>query len=321
MDAESKIIRPFLFDLSFDTPEEAVPATEAPEPDEGEAAAPTFTAEQLEAARREGFEEGRRAALAEAGQNVETRITAALETIGATLPGIAERQARAHEKIARQAAELALSVVRKLMPETTRRYGAEEIEAAVDNALRNLFDEPRIRIEVAEELVEDLEKRLGDLGRKQGFEGRLLVRGKAEMGPADCRIVWSDGEIERNVERCRQEIETIVANLPDAADPAEPVAPPSPAAPAMAIATETEPGATEPPASATEPTEPSKTDADGQAMENSVQRTEEPATARDAAEDHQPAIEVPPRPTEGSESVDVAESRNESGAPNGNPQM
>ena len=43
-----------------------------------------------------------------------------------------------------------------------------------------------------------------------GFSGRVVVVAEARIGPADARIEWADGGVERNTEQVWQEIEAII---------------------------------------------------------------------------------------------------------------
>src|SRR5919197_4063148 len=105
------VAQKFLFDLSFDppSPDEASQEAETPPP----VTAPTVTPEEIEAARSAAFEEGRRAALAEAAATREAEVAATLASISARMAVLAAELAAVREGAERSAVELAMAVARK----------------------------------------------------------------------------------------------------------------------------------------------------------------------------------------------------------------
>ena len=89
-------VRKYTFDLDFDAPEEpdAVEA-EAIEDEPEEEAAPTFSEEDLERARQEGFEAGKESGRLEAAEATEQRLLESVEAAVAKLEEVIEQQAEA----------------------------------------------------------------------------------------------------------------------------------------------------------------------------------------------------------------------------------
>ena len=194
----------FLFDVSFDV-EEKHAAEE--EPSEDEPPEPVFTLEQVEDARQQGYREGREAGIADAANGVEIEVRNLLQQIGEFLPGIAAEQTTANELLMRDGAEVAVTIVRKLMPTTIEPQSIKEIEALVSDCLERLTHQPKISIRVAEQHVAAIEAHLDEAVATKGFDGRFLVEAEDGLAPTDCRVTWPSGGAERNLDAIWQDIE------------------------------------------------------------------------------------------------------------------
>lgn len=187
----------YLFDTSFDVTD---PAAEQ-QPD------PTFSVEELEAARQAAHAEGLALGAEQARQGLEQLSAQTLETIGQSLARLHEAQARSSEQVHRNAIQIAVTVVRKLYPTLESRQRLTEIEAMVDQCLREILKEPRVVIRLHEALLEPLQPRLQAVADGNGFEGQLVMLTDATVQQGDCRIEWADGGAERLGERIWDEID------------------------------------------------------------------------------------------------------------------
>jgi flagellar assembly protein FliH len=208
-----KSIRPFVFEQSFDilASQEELETIKQKEEEE---APPTFSEEELQAAREDSYKHGLKAGLQEAATGIEQQVATALEVLGATLGRISKQQQQANELIARETVDLAIAAVAKLLPEYVQSHGAAEVEKFVGNTMSRILEEPRIKIRVADEILPDIERNLIDLAGRLGFGGELVVVGDGELGPADCRIQWSEGEAERIINATLREIEALSQAVP-----------------------------------------------------------------------------------------------------------
>ena len=210
--ADEKSIRPFVFEQSFDMllDEDEVNLKKEEEEEE----VPTFSEEELQAARELAYQEGMQAGLQEAMNGIEKQVSATLEVVGATLGRIDEQQKCANDMIARETVDLAIAALEKLLPQFAREGGAAEVEGFVQGILTQILEEPRIAVTVSEELAGKLKRNMIDLARKIGFDGAIVVVGDASLGPADCCIKWSEGNAERLLENTRRKIATLTDSIP-----------------------------------------------------------------------------------------------------------
>lgn len=214
--------RPFKFERSFDTDSAASTRRKVKEEEDRKRQEdettqeelppppPTFSEEELEAAKAAAYQEGHAAGHAQAGQEQEEHIIAALHTITGQLAVLHDRQALANEVIAAELAKITKDIIAKLLPDYFARHGADEIIALVRSCLEPLEDTGRITVKVAPDLQESLEKRLDDARTESGFLGQLVIMPDPGLGLADVRIDWGQGGAERNTETTWKMVEDAI---------------------------------------------------------------------------------------------------------------
>lgn len=176
----------FLFDTEFEAPSRRAGGTA------GRRAAELAAAR--EDGRREGIAEGRRQAETEIGTRVEARLAEFAERAGAFLDTLAGER----EKLAGEAATLALASARALAPALVAREPHGELMALFEECIGHLARAPHIVVRVPDGEPARLRERLDEIARRAGFEGRIVVLREDDMESGDCRVEWADGGIERD---------------------------------------------------------------------------------------------------------------------------
>ena len=212
----------FLFDVSFDEENLALAEAETVAKlaaQEAEFSDPeedilTFTEDQLNAARNEGYEAGREVGIQEAGDAIETKINDALSMISSHLDELFKRQAIDTATTFADAVNIAVAISRKCFPYLNDTHGFPEIERMVRKVLAEVLEEPRVIIHINPSLKESLDSRIEMIARESNFEGQLIVLETKDLVPGDCRISWSSGTAEREMEGTLSKVGQIVeANL------------------------------------------------------------------------------------------------------------
>jgi len=176
-------------------------------------AAPTFSADELKAARDVSRAEGMDAGRAEAMASVERRSGESLNAIARALSAAGAAHTRSLERIERQAIELCVGLMHKLFPEYQRRHGASEVESLVRESLRIMVDEPRVVVRLSDTNLDALKQRITAAAAAAGFAGKIVLLGDERLQPGDCAIEWADGGAERNGDRAWAEIDAVVRRL------------------------------------------------------------------------------------------------------------
>ena len=192
-------MKKFLFDThNFDKKDEAPPA-------------PTFSEEQMEDARKDAHAQGKSAAREEAKNAVEQDIARILEKIGADTATLAATEDQRNLALQKQAVQLALQIVHKILPRFAADNALNEIEGVILSALDTRRDEPRIAVTVPTQFLEHLRPRIDAIAIERGFAGKVILLADDAMSASDCRIEWADGGVERLYERLYSQIEAACA--------------------------------------------------------------------------------------------------------------
>ncbi len=210
--------KPFLFDQSFD------PSVLRKK--EEKDAAPVFSEADVAAARQAGREEGRTEGRQAALQDIAQKQAAVLQNIEGLLSNLARDVWSVYDQQKHAACGIALTVARKILPETARKNALSEINAAIESSIAEMINEPRLVLRVHDSLFDNIGAPLGDITSRLGFAGKIIVLADNALGEQDCRLEWADGGMERNVGLVWSEAERqIIRHDGQVPLPAPPVAP------------------------------------------------------------------------------------------------
>ena len=205
----------FLFDTDFSRPE--------PPPVPAEPPRPTIDLEQHLAelvevedrTRAEAFAEGREDGYAAGRADAEARAAerladeaAAIAVAAGRLLGTLDAERLAIEA---RAVDLAVIAARKLAEHLVEREPLAEIRALLAECLGPLRKAPHLVVRLAARDADALKTHVDRIARETGFEGRIVILGEDEIGRGDCRIEWADGGILRDAAAVAAEIEASVA--------------------------------------------------------------------------------------------------------------
>jgi len=215
----------FLFDRDFDdleilneiaeqekqiVKEKAVIVAEVEE--ELEEAPPTFSEEDLEAARNKAFSEGERKGVSETLGGIEKTISEVLIKINDQISELFQRQELGIEILRREAISVSLAAVEKAFPNLEREHGYAEVVETTENMLISLIKEPNITIRVKDIFAAQLGDQIQSFLDDRGFQGHVSVTGDPNLSEGDCNIQWSSGEAERSSAALLDQISSSIVN-------------------------------------------------------------------------------------------------------------
>jgi flagellar assembly protein FliH len=189
----------FLFDTEFG---EAAADAAPPEPVYGEA----DLVAAREGARSDGYAQGHRAASAE----INARLDQKLDGVVRNCEQIVRDLESHREKVAAEAAKLAVMAARTLAPALIAREPHGELMAMFDECISHLRSAPHIVVRVADEDLEPLKEKLEERSRVSGFEGSIVTLREDAMAKGDCALEWADGGISRDIGETARQIETVI---------------------------------------------------------------------------------------------------------------
>lgn len=170
-----------------------------------------YTAQDLEAAKLEGFEAGKAAAITETEARIEQLMQQAVQGMAALL----EARDDLENHTRREAVLLAHTLASKLAPGLIARLPMAEIESVVAQILDERSSEPRLVVRVADQNLDAIQDRIDRLAVQNGFEGDIILLGDAKLGASDCRVEWADGGIERSLAHNTATIDAILERFLD----------------------------------------------------------------------------------------------------------
>ena len=208
----------FMFNVSFDDDAIAAAKAEAEEAKnieieeeyEPEIEAPTFSEDQVDAARQEGFDKGREEGIREAADAIETKINDTLGMIGAQFTELFHRQTVGNAETFSDAVNIAVAISRKCFPHFTEIHGLEEVVRMVSHVLTEVLEEPRVIIHISPEMKIALNDRLEPVAKDANFEGQIILLESEDIASGDCRITWSSGSAERDMDSVWSRLDEII---------------------------------------------------------------------------------------------------------------
>ena len=186
----------FLFDLSFDDADLADSEQEVKasgfEEEAGfidiEADIPSFSQEQVDEARKLGFDEGLKAGLEKTKAESETSLQETLTKIYSLLEILLRNQNIDSTNTFNSAVKIALAVTKKCFPHQNVKHGFNEIEFMVREVLKETFDEPRVLIHINPKTKEFMTNHIKVMTKEMNFDGQAIVLEDKEIMLGDCKV-------------------------------------------------------------------------------------------------------------------------------------
>lgn len=213
----------FMFDTIFDELEPIEPeladdelresrnGEEPLEEEPEEEIIPTFSEEEVAAARQEGFADGKAEGIAETLASIEKNTEETLNNIAERVAPLFALQEQANQEISNDATALSLAVVRKFFPTLNEDSALNEVTSVVESLLGRLINEPNIQIKCNPAISDALTGRIDHLTKGNALIGKITVIAEEEIPLGDCKIEWSSGTAERNLATLISEIDGIIA--------------------------------------------------------------------------------------------------------------
>ena len=185
-----------------------------------------LTAEEVDAARKEAFDEGVSSEVAQASnQQAE-----AVKAVASQMQMILSRLHAESDALRKDAARLALVAARKIAGAAIDNHTAESVAGFIAEIMTDLRGEPQFTVECAEKVAGEVAQLLEQTAAEIGFEGAIKVRANADITGADCRLTWGSGTVERSREDLEARISALIADW-EAAPPEDRMAAPENANP------------------------------------------------------------------------------------------
>lgn len=176
--------KPFYFDFNVFDDGATADADDPPPP-------PVFSEDELEQAKKQAYEQGKKAGFAESQAGLTRDILNLIQGIkqASALLFAAEDERRALYEY--EAVHLTAALFSKLFPVYLARYGFDEMKEQVLNILRSQRSSQEITIEIPENLENPVREFF--LSQPNFQDNKIILKPASDLNGSQCRLFWSDG--------------------------------------------------------------------------------------------------------------------------------
>lgn len=171
----------------------------------------TYNDNDLAVSRQEGFDEGKKQGISETLTGIEKTSFDTLNAVLDELSIIHAGQKQANQEISNNATALALTIVRKIFPTLNDKTALDEVKSILLMVLGRLIDEPKITIKVNPSSSNDLSAKLDLEYSSENSIVNFSIIADENVSQGNCKIEWSNGTAERNLDKLKHEIDDIIA--------------------------------------------------------------------------------------------------------------
>lgn len=158
----------------------------------------------------EAFEEGKAQGKEEEQQSIEKNCEMILENVKNSMDVMMARHNEQIQAMEKNATTLVMTIVGKLAPAIVAETPLKEIEALVQDCMRNNPLEPRMVIRVDEQILPLLRRKIDTLQTISDYHGQIVLISEPMSNISDCRVEWIDGGAERDFDGLMTSIEETV---------------------------------------------------------------------------------------------------------------
>jgi flagellar assembly protein FliH len=189
----------FMFGTSFDP--EAIKA------EQQKKAPPVFTEEEIAIAKEQSYGQGYVAGKEAAMRDLQNQQNEILANIGILFERMADQIWKMAGQKKQAAADIAIAIARKIVPDFVRKHGLQEILSAIETTVVEMIHEPRMVLRISDAQFDDISREMNALTSRIGYAGKMIILADSTLAANDCRLEWADGGMERSINMTWSDIE------------------------------------------------------------------------------------------------------------------
>ena len=203
----------FLFDLhKFDEPEEPE-IEEIVIEEEVEPPPPTFSEDELEAAKAVAFTKGKSEGIQEERAKREQELTKILGTISDSFSTLFANELYREKAYEQEAVKLGLQITEQLAPTLQTTLGNDVLKETIVNAVLGQTKQSEIIIEVENSVKDEITALLEKLSEQNENSPRFKIKGRDDLAAGSCELSWKDGGMVRNPLKTAADIQNSLMEL------------------------------------------------------------------------------------------------------------
>lgn len=170
--------------------------------------------EQLEAARKEGFDAGRHVGLTEAqtefDQEAVNRFEQDRQSIREQLTQLIAQDSQQQTTTERDVVELFLGIAERLVPELIGTYGTGLAIDRIRHAVQQARTDPSLTVRACADVITVLEAETPDWLTAAGRTAQIELIREPQMTRGTARVEWKGGRLEYDIEAaCRTVLQSL----------------------------------------------------------------------------------------------------------------
>jgi flagellar assembly protein FliH len=174
---------------------------------------PTFSEADLNSAKEIAFKQGIQEGKAEIMAGIEREISATLDTIALKIDILINGHKKWSDSITEETIKFAHAIMKKLAPQLAQGSELPEIENAIKNALSFLNKQPKVTVQISNNLRQPLQEKILLMSSRTGFEGEIVLVDDPNIATGDCKLNWDSGEMERSISNTWKQIDSIIERV------------------------------------------------------------------------------------------------------------
>lgn len=166
----------------------------------------SYSQDELDAAVKTAEERGYEKGFKSATESSEQHQQELLENINNRLLTMLSEASVSAELNEKNSLRFAVELVRKLLPGLEREQAAEAVSRFLGENFPNFRREPQLSFSFNPATAPQMPEIISKLAAKNDFEGKIAVHKDEALGPADCRVEWKNGGVEKKTDKMLEKV-------------------------------------------------------------------------------------------------------------------
>lgn len=172
----------------------------------------TYTIEEVQNAVSLAKDEIYKKASEEASKSITAKQNLLLEDIKSQLVAIHASMDQKKEELEEASVRFAVEVVGKILPSLEKERAEEEVRRFLVANFANFAAQETLSFSFNPETVNVVAECINRLAEQNDFEGKISVHKDSLLAPADCRVEWKLGGVERSSSSIMDKIKGLIDN-------------------------------------------------------------------------------------------------------------
>lgn len=171
----------------------------------------SYDDQELEAAKKAAFEEGRKQGMQDSDASKLKFVQSAIQNLVKKTGILANNEAQRDQLFENEAVHLCFSIFESIFPLYFAKNGLEELKEAILSTLEAQKEQSPINVYCHADELEDLQTHFKD----NGLGEHITLHARDDIAAGDCEISWKDGGAAHNVGAVSQNIAQLLEKTLD----------------------------------------------------------------------------------------------------------